>query len=111
MLVRYKGQKEKCPVRLPIGVKSLGEWTRHGSKTVWFQPTANLTEQDALALVRLDPQNFELVVREAEIVEPDVHEGLVEPVEACQALDGTEFAEAMAGEPKKKRGRPKKDVA
>lgn len=106
MLVRYVGQKKKCPVRLPIGVKALGEWVRHGSKTVWFEPTADLTEQDALALVAMDPKNFEIAAVEPEA---DVHSGLVE---ACKALNGTEFAQAMADEPApKKRGRPKKVAA
>lgn len=117
MLVKYIGQKQRSTVWLPIGTKSHSEWERAGSKALSFakgEPT-QVPDSEAMKLIRLDPQNFDLVTREAEVVEADVHEGLVEDghiglaglAKEVEALDGTEFAEAIEAEPVKRRGRKK----
>lgn len=119
MLVKYIGQKQRCTVMLPIGCKSHSAWERGGSKVVSFSKgdPYPLPDADAMRLVRAD-KNFELVTREADVVEAsgdrggeavtaeaDVHAGLVH----AEPLDGTEFAEAIEAAPvPKRRGRPKK---
>lgn len=62
MKVRYTGHKDRMPVTLPIGVKKLGLVTQ----VLFADPLVELDEGDALALVKLDPVNFELA---EEIVE------------------------------------------
>lgn len=118
MLVKYVGPKKRITMMLPFGVRSHSEWERAGSKAVSFaqgEPYP-MPDMEAMRLVRAD-QNFELVARDADVVgEADVHEGLVDVdtglaglAKEVEALDGTEFAEAIEAAPvAKRRGRPKK---
>lgn len=59
MKVRYKGQKEKITIALPIGMKSkagirsLAVFTKQS-------PERELADIDAKALVKADPINFEM---------------------------------------------------
>ncbi len=113
MLVKYIGSKKLATLWLPIGEQSHGAWERNGSKVAKFTPgsSVELPDADAMKLVRKDP-NFQLVTHEADIVEPDVHGGLVEHEDSAIAanapLDGTEFAQAIEAEPVKKHRRQKK---
>ncbi len=61
MLVHYKGPKKAgMPVILPIGLTS----KREAKETVWLSPDADLPDEQAKLLVKLDPHNFELVGKE-----------------------------------------------
>lgn len=89
MLVRYKGQAKKpggMPVRIPVGADSYAAQKR----TVFLNPTGDIPGDDAMKLVRLDSDNFELV-------EADVHEGLV--TESPATSQGTEIVMAQPAEP------------
>ncbi len=54
--VNYKGHKKNMPVQLPIGIKSQGGVR----KTLYADPVVELEDKDAIALVKLDPHNFEI---------------------------------------------------
>lgn len=60
MKVRYKNEKAVLTVVLPIGVHRPSE----GKGKLEFgkdNPVIEMSDADALALVKLDPRNFELV--------------------------------------------------
>ncbi len=57
MLVHYKGAKKGgMPVILPVGYTSKA----CARQTIWLNPDADLPDEQAIALVKLDPFNFEL---------------------------------------------------
>lgn len=71
MKVKYKGPKlSGMNVLLPIGVRRRSSIT--GS--VLLNPVAEFTEEQALALVKLDPHNFELVEEAKEEIELEEHD-------------------------------------
>ena len=106
MLVRYKGQKAKMPVVVPVGLKSKGAMRL--AKVVWLAPIAELPDVEAIKLCSLDPNNFE-IVEAADLPvdvrahhEPsDIPSNAHEPVEA----EGTELDADPVAKPKPKRGR------
>src|SRR5688572_1350521 len=55
MKIHYKGHKAKMPVYFPIGVQSRSAI----EKTQWCDPWTDMKDEDAAALVKLDPRNFE----------------------------------------------------
>lgn len=120
MLVRYKGQKNGCPVKVPVGLKSHG--AMKAAKTIWLRPTAELPDAEALKLVKLDPYNFEIVEgKQAPVSVVDTAAALsqdekpspqsIEAVEAHLAGDISPEGLELDADPKpapKKRGRRSK---
>ena len=54
--VKYKNHKDAMPVNFPIGARSLSEI----SQVRFADPYLEMSDEDALKLVELDPYNFEL---------------------------------------------------
>lgn len=76
MKVKYLGKKKAMPVYLPIGATSLGTI----KKVEFAAPFIELSDTDALALVRLDPHNFGLAeVDQKELATDSVMEVPAEP--------------------------------
>jgi hypothetical protein len=60
--IKYKGHKPAMPVLFPIGARTMSAI----KETKKADPFLEMSDEDAHALVKLDPANFEIVVEEKE---------------------------------------------